>query len=384
MRQITIWRRHGCTFRYTLYGALFGLAFPVFSSLADLFMQHLPLTLHSLLQVQRSSPLHWVIDTAPLFLGLFASFAGSRQDWSTWLNERLQQQVQERDEAIDQLARLQANLEQQVAERVKAEKALKIYATQLERSNQELHDFLYAASHDLQEPLRKMRAFGNRLQTGYGDTLDEQGINNLTRMQKAAAQMQALIEGLVGYSQVTTKAQCFVTVDLGQIACEVMSDLETPIEQVGGRVEIDGLPIIEADPTQMRQLLKNLIGNALKFHRQDEAPIVKVQVQLLNGNGGLTGENMSHAELYPENARCQITVEDNGIGFDEKYLDRIFQVFERLHGQGEYEGTGIGLATCRKIVERHGGEITARSAPEQGATFIVTLPVRQTQNRESQ
>jgi signal transduction histidine kinase len=146
------------------------------------------------------------------------------------------------------------------------------------------------------------------------------------------------------------------------VAQEVMSDLEVRIQEVGGQVNVENLPRIEADPTQMRQLLQNLIANALKFHRQDQPPVVKV-----------------HAGNASPNGSCQIFVEDNGIGFDEKYLDRIFQVFQRLHGRSEYEGSGVGLATCRKIVERHGGTISARSAPGQGATFIVTLPLRQPQ-----
>jgi light-regulated signal transduction histidine kinase (bacteriophytochrome) len=161
---------------------------------------------------------------------------------------------------------------------------------------------------------------------------------------------------------VTTKAQPFVLVDLAQVTQEVMSDLEVRIQELGGQVDVENLPRIEADPTQMRQLLQNLVANALKFHRQDQPPVVKVYAG-----------NASH------NGLCQIFVEDNGIGFDEKYLDRIFQVFQRLHGRVEYEGSGVGLATCRKIVERHRGMITARSAPGQGATFIVTLPVRQPQ-----
>jgi PAS domain S-box-containing protein len=243
-----------------------------------------------------------------------------------------------------------------------AEESLKTYAARLERSNRELEEFAYVASHDLQEPLRKIQAFGDRLKSKHGQTLGDQGRDYLERMQNAAARMQSLIDGLLTYSRVTTKAQPFVPVDLIQVAHEVMSDLEVRIQEVGAQVDVGNLPRIEADPTQMRQLLQNLVANALKFHRPDQPPVVKL-----------------YADQATPNGVCHIFVEDNGIGFDEKYLDRIFQVFQRLHGRGEYEGSGVGLATCRKIVERHEGRITARSAPGQGATFIITLPVRQPQ-----
>jgi PAS domain S-box-containing protein len=268
-------------------------------------------------------------------------------------------------------ARLHEQARREIAERKQAEAELKIYAAKLERSNRELESFAYMASHDLQEPLRKVQAFGDRLKAKYGGVLGDQGLDYLERMQNAGVRMQTLINDLLTYSRVTTKAQPFVSVDLAQVVRGVLSDLETRIEQVGGRVEVGDLPAIEADPTQMRQLLQNLIGNALKFHREGETPVVKIHAETLNGRGeGAVG-------VCPGDGLCQIVVEDNGIGFDEKYVERIFQVFQRLHGRSEYEGTGIGLATCRKIVERHGGSITAKSAPGQGATFIVTLPVRQ-------
>jgi len=258
-----------------------------------------------------------------------------------------------------------------ITERKRAEEKLKIYAAQLERNNRELQDFAYVASHDLQEPLRKILAFGDRLKAKCGEALSEQGRDYLDRMQQAAGRMQTLINDLLSFSRVTTRAQPFSRVDLAEVAQGVLSDLETRVEQTGGRVEVSHLPVIDADPTQMRQLLQNLIGNALKFHRPDEAPLVKVSGQLLNGRHA--ADQASDAGLY------QILVEDNGIGFDEKYLDRIFTVFQRLHGRTSYEGTGIGLAICRKIAERHRGSITAKSTPGQGATFIVTLPATQPQ-----
>ncbi|BAZ31872.1 multi-sensor signal transduction histidine kinase [Cylindrospermum sp. NIES-4074] len=237
---------------------------------------------------------------------------------------------------------------------------------ELTRSNEELQQFAFIASHDLQEPLRKIKTFGERIKASCGESLNEQGQDYLERMQNAALRMQTLIEDLLALSRVTTRALPFVSVNLKQITQEVLSDLEIRIQQTGGRVEVGELPTIQADPLQMRQLLQNLIGNALKFHRQQEVPIVKIYSQFLNNN---LDKVTVGAEL------CQIIVEDNGIGFAEKYLDRIFNVFQRLHSRSEYEGTGIGLAICRKITERHHGSITAQSNPGQGAKFIITLPI---------
>jgi len=241
---------------------------------------------------------------------------------------------------------------------------------ELARSNAELQQFASIASHDLQEPLRKIQAFGNRLKATYGERLNAQGLDYLERMQNAAQRMQNLIDDLLILSRITTRVQAFVPVNLTQVAQEVLSDLEVRSQQSGGRVEVGELPTIDTDPVQMRQLLQNLISNALKFHRDAEPPVVKIYSQLLDRE-----RKPVEADVVAE--LCQIIVEDNGIGFDEKYLDRIFNVFQRLHSRSEYEGTGMGLAICRKITERHGGSITAKSTPEHGAKFIVTLPVKQ-------
>jgi PAS domain S-box-containing protein len=266
-----------------------------------------------------------------------------------------------------------AKVTRDLSERRKAEDRLRAYAAQLEQRNRELEEFAYVASHDLQEPLRKIQAFGDRLKTRCGEALNEQGRDYLARMQNAAARMQILIDDLLAFSRVTTQAEPFLPVDLIQIAREVISDLEATIERSGGRVELGELPTIEADPVQMRQLLQNLSSNALKFRRPDEPPVVTISSRPLD-----PAANPPPHPFAPRQF-CQLVVEDNGIGFDEKYLDRIFNPFQRLHGRDEYEGTGIGLAICRKIVERHGGAITARSAPGRGARFIVTLPLRQSE-----
>jgi len=258
-----------------------------------------------------------------------------------------------------------------ITESKHAEKELRSFAAKLEKSNKELEAFAYIASHDLQEPLRKVMAFGERLKAKWGESLHDQGRDYMERMQNATLRMQTLINDLLAFSRVTSKVQPFIPVDLNAAVREVSSDLEVKIEQLKGHIDIDNLPVIEADPLQMRQLFQNLIGNALKFHKPEESPVVTVKSEKMNGNGNEKGNGEIHHELY------QITVEDNGIGFDEKYLDRIFGVFQRLHGRNEYEGTGIGLSICRKIVERHNGNITAKSTPGEGSSFIVTLPAKQ-------
>ena len=263
-----------------------------------------------------------------------------------------------------------------ITDRRRAEQELASFAKRLERSNGELQHFASVAAHDLQEPLRKVRAFGDRLATKCADSLSEIGLDYLDRMQNAAMRMEVLIQDLLTYSRVTSKARPFTPIDLAEVTTDVLSDLEVRIQTLDGRVETGELPVIDADPMQMRQLMQNLIGNALKFHKPDEPPIVKIESQFVGSQNGKVGA-VSQAEQL-----CQITVEDNGIGFEEKYLDRIFAIFQRLHGRSDYDGTGVGLAVCSKIVERHGGSITATSEPKHGATFIVTLPVAQENGKE--
>jgi len=267
---------------------------------------------------------------------------------------------------LKQTQEFNARLEQLVLERTeelaRSYEKLRQVNTELQQSNQELQEFAYVASHDLQEPLRKIQAFGNLLEEEYGSKLED-GKAYLDRMRNAAGRMQRLINDLLTFSRVTTKAQPFTEVDLNEIAQDALDNLETRLEETRGKVEIEKLPTITADPSQMQQILQNLIGNALKFHKRDVPPRVKV-----------------YAEVSGDPPICKLYVEDNGIGFDEKYLDRIFTVFQRLHGRSEYEGTGIGLAVVRKIVERHGGIITAKSAHGEGATFIVMLPVHPKEN----
>src|SRR5574341_140403 len=237
----------------------------------------------------------------------------------------------------------------------------------LERSNKELEQFASVASHDLQEPLRKIQTFGDRLKTKNGDLLNDEGRNYLERMLGAADRAQTLINDLLSLSRVATQAQPFVRVDLNKVARSVVSDLEARIEETGGRVEVDDLPTIEADPSQMTQLLQNLVVNGLKFHQPDQKPRIKISSRVIE-NKRLPAMPGQPSNLY------QILVKDNGIGFDEKYLDRIFQPFQRLHSSQEYEGTGIGLSVCRRIAERHGGEISAKSRPGHGIRPATSRP----------
>lgn len=250
-------------------------------------------------------------------------------------------------------------ISEDISERKQTEEKIRAYAAELERSNKELQSFAYVSSHDLQEPLRKIQTFSDRLLQKYADVLDEKGVDYLKRMEVAAARMQSLIVDLLAYSRVMTQSKNFTKVDLKNIVAEVISELDVLIEEVNGRVELNSLQPIEADPTQMRQLFQNLINNALKYHKKGTSPTVKIEGETIEDN------------LY------QILVTDNGIGFDEKYLDRIFGVFQRLHGRHEYGGTGVGLAICQLIVQRHHGDITARSSKGAGATFIVRLPIQQ-------
>ena len=259
-------------------------------------------------------------------------------------------------------------LETEVAARAQAELQLKRKVAELARSNAELEQFASIAAHDLQEPLRKVQAFSDRLQEKYADALDDRGKDYLSRMQNSTSRMQNLIGDLLTFSRVTTKAQPFVPVDLNQVALGVISDMEIRIQETEANIQFKDLPTIDADPLQMRQLFQNLISNAIKYHRDGVAPEVAVEATILESE--YCNANASLARM------CRITVTDNGIGFEQEYADRIFGIFQRLHGRDKYEGAGVGLAICRKISERHGGCIVGKGWPDEGAKFVVTLPLR--------
>jgi signal transduction histidine kinase len=233
-------------------------------------------------------------------------------------------------------------------------------ARELVRSNTELDQFASIASHDLQEPLRKVRTFTERISETEASNLTERGADYLRRANASAERMQTLIEDLLRFSRVSTQGRPFTSVDLNAVARDVLDDLSAQVEREGATVTIGPLPTINADASQMRQLLQNLISNALKFQREDVPS--RVDVDATVDSGWMT-----------------LVVKDNGIGFDPQYSRRIFRVFERLHGRGTYPGTGIGLALCRKIAERHGGTIVAVGVPGESATFTVTMQTERTE-----
>jgi signal transduction histidine kinase len=296
-----------------------------------------------------------VVSTAPES-NLFSSVSGAHK-WVPWmifalfavasvfaliLLSRVLRNADEIADANDQLE--------------EANRALERRAQELGRSNAELEQFASIASHDLKEPLRKVQTFTEQLSSREAANLSDEGRDYLARTTAAGQRMQALIDDLLKFSRVATQGRPFEQVDLRAVADQAVSDLEVVIQQADGTVEVGDLPTLAADPLQMRQLIQNLISNGIKFHREGVPPVVRI-------SGRVRGRF------------AEIEVSDNGIGFESRYQSRIFRVFERLHGRGIYPGTGIGLALCRKIVDRHGGTITAESTLGEGSTFTVTLPV---------
>jgi PAS domain S-box-containing protein len=292
-----------------------------------------------------------------------------RRDGSTFLAELVKTPIQENGREVGAVL-----IFKDITERRRAEEALAQKAEELGRSNAELEQFAFVASHDLQEPLRKIQAFGDRLKMKCEKIQLGEAGDYLDRMQNAAARMQTLINDLLAFSRVIRSSQPFVPVDLRAVTKEVLSDLEVRIEKNGARVEIGELPAIDADPTQIRQLMQNLLSNALKFQPAGAQPVIHITSRVISGPAWNNPPGSENGGVPNANDICEISVQDNGIGFDEKHLEKIFAVFQRLHGRTEYEGTGVGLAVCRRITDRHSGSITAKSQPGKGATFIVTLP----------
>jgi signal transduction histidine kinase/CHASE3 domain sensor protein len=258
-----------------------------------------------------------------------------------------------------------------ITERKVYENQLKQYTSELQRSNEDLEQFAYIASHDLQEPLRKIRAFGDRLSTKFHTELDVVGQDYLVRMQSAAARMQLLIEDILAFSKISRNYSAFERLNMRKLMDDVVDDLDAQVRRVQGTVRIGNVPNLNGDRVQVKRLFQNLISNGLKFHKVNENPIVEVN-----------GKTMKGAQVREEFGKpasdgeyAYFSVKDNGIGFDEKYREKIFNIFQRLHGRNEYEGTGIGLSICRKIVVNHRGLILTKSKENVWSEFIVILPL---------
>jgi two-component system, sensor histidine kinase and response regulator len=250
----------------------------------------------------------------------------------------------------------QLQLRQSFIKIEKAEIEIRLHNKELEKSNQSLQAFASIASHDLKSPLRKIHFIGSALRKEYKDLLDEKGCNHLIDLEKISSHLARLIDSLLEYSQVVKDPKPFETIDLKNKIQEVMFNIEVQIKETKGTIHLEEMPTVAGEPFLLYQLFQNLISNALKFHRRGEPPVINIRSQAT------------------DNGFWEILVQDNGIGFDEKYIDNIFQPFTRLVSKDDCEGNGIGLATCKRIVDHHRGTITCRSQPEKGTTFIITLP----------
>jgi two-component system CheB/CheR fusion protein len=288
--------------------------------------------------------------------------------------------ITEQVRVSQELIRINSELQHQQNKRSIAEEKLKEYARNLKdvnnnltRSNQELQQFAYAASHDLQEPLRKIIIFSGKLQQEYKELLPEMGKEYINKMVSSSARMTRLIDDLLNFSRVSRSEDKFENVNLNEILQNVLNDFEVVIAQKNAIISYDHLPVIPAIPLQMTQLFQNIISNALKFSKQSSPPMINISLQK-----EITDELSNFPQLSHNIPYYKLTFKDNGIGFNQTYSEQIFTIFQRLHGKSEYSGTGIGLALCRKIADNHNGIIFARSEEEKGAEFHILLPAQQT------
>jgi light-regulated signal transduction histidine kinase (bacteriophytochrome) len=256
-------------------------------------------------------------------------------------------------------------LEKQVLERTRE---LNLKNLDLENMNKELESFAYISSHDLQEPLRKIQTFTSQILDNELENLSEKGRNKFLRMQNSANRMQILIQDLLAYSRTNVQEKNFKKVALSGIVEEVKEDLKEEIQQKGVIVETGTTDKVKVIPFQFRQVLFNLITNALKFSSNGARPHIRISSELKEG------AVLNHKRLAPEKRYCHILVTDNGIGFEQQYAEKIFKVFQRLHGKDDYTGTGIGLAIVKKIIENHKGVIWAEGELNKGATFHICIP----------
>jgi signal transduction histidine kinase len=284
-------------------------------------------------------------------------------------NQRLLAQEQK-------LVAINRNLELEIADRIASEQKVTELNRQLleniarlETANKDLDLFAFMASHDLQAPLRKIRMFSDRLLAGGSANMSNENRLYLTRIQEVSRRMQELINDILRFSKISAEGQSFEEVDLNGVIRDVVSEMETTIREKNAEVIIDPLPMLSASTVLMGPLFSNLISNALKYTKKDEVPRVRIRYE--EGPAAAAGNGKE-----PETRYGRIYIEDNGIGFDQKYAEQIFDMFRRLHSNAEYEGTGIGLALCKKIVEMHRGFISAIGRPGEGAVFIVSLPLK--------
>lgn len=261
-----------------------------------------------------------------------------------------------------------------ITERRLAERKMQRYLEKIEQSNRDLEQFAHVASHDLREPLRKIRTFCDRLETKNGMHLNDDGREYLRRMKGAADRMSLLMENLLEYSRLTVQRKPFEPIMLNEIVHEVISDLETIIEEKHAKIIVEDLPVIHADTYQMRRLFQNLISNALKFHHEGESPVVRISAEKKLWQ--------SEEDALINGEYVDITVEDEGIGISKDHQKKIFGMFQRLHNRTEYEGTGVGLAICERIINQHNGEIKIDSNEGEGSRFIVSLPAKQYRHEE--
>ncbi len=262
-----------------------------------------------------------------------------------------------------------------ITEQHNIEQNLKNKVEELNHSNRELEEFAFVASHDLQEPLRKITTFSDRLSDKYKDVLTGDGLMYLSRMIASAENMRSLINDLLEFSRITKTQQPFETLNLNLVLKQVKTDLELIIEETGTEIISHSLPQVEAVSTQMKQLFTNIIGNAIKFHKPDVAPVITIDTHRMTDDENIRYELKQSCPYY------KISISDNGIGFEDEYTTRIFQVFQRLHGKSEYPGSGIGLAICKKILEYHHGLIYAENVPGVGARFTFIIPEQQEKSK---
>lgn len=271
------------------------------------------------------------------------------------INKNLENEIQERKNSEDKIKELNRQLLNNV--------------DRLESANKELDRFAFMASHDLQEPLRKIRTFSDLLYVKCKSDLDNEAQVYISRIQKAAERMQELIKDLMTFSKISIENERFVKTDLNFLIQEVLDELDTKVQSKKAKIVIEKLPQLQVNPGLIRPLFFNLIENALKYSKKTGKPVVNIYSDNnSNGNGVF---------LKNENKYCRIFIQDNGIGFEQKYAEQIFDMFKRLHPQVEYEGTGIGLALCKQIIEKHNGYISALSKVGEGTTFIISLPIHQ-------